>query len=337
MVVNGAAATPYTVPNGTPAGSYTIQAVYSGTSDFKPITATGTLTVGMATTMTVAVNTPATFSDSSQSVTLNATVTSQAGPVNEATVTFTVLNGTTAIGPAIRVPISSNGTASTSYPLSAGLAGKKYTIQAVYDGGPDFKTSTDKSHLLTVNPAATNVEAANQTTTFSTSAQMVTLTAMVGSPAGTVGEGSVTFTVLNGTQDVGTPTMGNVTGGSVMVNYTIPANEPVGSYTIQAVYNATADFSTSIDKTNVLTIGAAAPAFTTTLAATGPAAPGQLDRGGAGCPTRSPRHYGRPGEHLVVRAQGAPVEFPDQPRSARARPVSGRAAPAARSSSSHGR
>ena len=70
---------------------------------------------------------------------------------------------------------------------------------------------------------------------------MVPLTATVNSPAGTVGEGSVTFTVLNGTQDVGTPTTGNVAGGSVTVNYTIPANEPVGSYTIQAVYNATAE------------------------------------------------------------------------------------------------
>ena len=68
----------------------------------------------------------------------------------------------------------------------------------------------------------------------------------------------MTFTVLNGTQDVGTATTGNVAGGKVTVNYTIPANEPVGSYTIKAVYNGTAEFSTSIDKTHVLTIGAAA-------------------------------------------------------------------------------
>ncbi len=51
----------------------------------------------------------------------------------------------------------------------------------------------------------------------------MSLTATVTSPAGTVGEGYVTFTVLNGTTVIGKATMGNVAGGKASVNYKIPA------------------------------------------------------------------------------------------------------------------
>ena len=248
------------MPAGTPVDPYTIQAVYSGTADFKPVTATSTLTVGAATTTTAAVNKSTSYSESSQTVTLNATVTSTAGTVNEATVTFSVLSGSTVINGSVSVPISATGTASTQYTLPAGLAGGKYTIEAVYDGGPNFMTSTDKAHTLMVNPATgTTTAAANQTATFSTSAYTVMLNATVSNPAGTVGEGSETFTVLSGTNVIGTATTGYPAGGAVSVNYTIPANTPVGTYTIKAVYNGTLEFSSAIDNTHKLTINAAAP------------------------------------------------------------------------------
>jgi hypothetical protein len=225
------------------------------------------LTVSAAATTTASVNTSTTYSASSQTVSLSATVTSAAGTVNEATVTFTVLSGSTPIGPAISVAIA-NGAASTSYTLPAGLAGGKYTIKAVYDGGPDFKTSTDTTHTLMVNPAATTTAAANATATFSTAAQTVVLTATVTSAAGTVGEGSETFTVLNGTTVIGTATTGNVAGGAVSVNYTIPANTPAGSYTIKAVYNGTAEFLKATDMAHVLTISAAPAAAPAAITAT---------------------------------------------------------------------
>ena len=272
-VVNGAAGATYAVPAGTHANSYTIEAVYSGTANFKTATdTTHLLTVGAATTTIASVNTSTTFSASTQTVTLTAAVTSSGGTVNEATVTFTVLSGSTPIGPAVSVPISSGG-ASTSYTLPAGLSGSVYTIKAVYDGGTDFKTSTDTSHTLTVNPAATTTAAANVTTTFSSTAHAVTLTATVTSTAGTVGEGSETFTILNGTQVIGAATSGNLAGGKVSVSYTIPANTAAGSYTIKAVYNGTAEFLTAMDNSHVLTITAAtatpAAIAATNLASTG--------------------------------------------------------------------
>ncbi len=273
-VVNGAAGATYTVPAGTRAGTYTIEALYNGTVDFKPATDTAhVLTVGAAATTTSTVNTSTTYSASSRTVPLSATVTSSAGTVNEGTETFTVLNGSTPIGPAIGVAVS-NGAASTPYTLPAGLLGGKYTIKAVYDGGPDFNTSADITHTLTVNPAATTTAAANVTTTFSTSAHPVLLTATVTSPAGTVGEGSETFTVLNGTIVIGMATTGNLAGGAVSVNYTIPANEPVGTYTIKAVYNGTADFLTAIDMAHVLTIAAVGTAITTGITGTTPVSTG---------------------------------------------------------------
>ena len=267
-VVNGAAGTPYTVPAGTRAGTYTIQAVYSGRADFKSVTDTAVLTVGVAATTTFSINTSTTYRASSQTVPLTATVTSTAGTVNEASVTFTVLSGSTPIGPAVPVNVV-NGVASTSYTLSAGLMGGTYTIKAVYDGGADFNTSTDTTHTLTVNPAATTTTAANVTTTFSTSAQMVPLTATVTSPAGTVGEGSETFTVLNGTTVIGTATTGNVAGGTVTVSYKIPANTPVDNYTIKAVYNGTAEFLTATDEAHVLTIGVGGDVIIAPITGTG--------------------------------------------------------------------
>jgi hypothetical protein len=255
-VVDGAASASYTVPAGTRAGTYTIRAVYNGSADFQPATDTAhTLTVSPAATTSFAVNTSTTYSASARAVTLKATITSPDGTVNEGSVTFTVLSGSTSIGQRVTVPVV-NGVASGSYTLPAGLSGGTYTIKAVYDGGLDFATSTDTAHTLTVNPAPTTIAAANVTTKHSTSAQTVTLTAKVTSPAGAVGEGSVTFLILKGTTVIGTATTGNVVDGVVSVNYTIPANTPVGTYTIKAIYNGTAEFLAATEIANVLTITA---------------------------------------------------------------------------------
>ena len=54
-----------------------------------------------------------------QNVTLNATITSAAGTVNEGTETFTILNGTTVVGTPVTVNVAA-GAASASYVLPAG-------------------------------------------------------------------------------------------------------------------------------------------------------------------------------------------------------------------------
>ena len=88
------------------------------------------------------------------------------------------------------------GTASGSYTLPAGTSPGTYTIQAAYNGTPDFAGSSDSGHNLTVAAAATATAAANASTPFSEASQAVPLSATVTSPAGTVNEGTLTFTIL---------------------------------------------------------------------------------------------------------------------------------------------
>ena len=77
-VSNGVASVLYTLPPGTPPGSYTIQVVYSGSSSFAGSSDnTHTLTMVQAPTTTSASNATTDYSSSPQSVSLSATVTSE--------------------------------------------------------------------------------------------------------------------------------------------------------------------------------------------------------------------------------------------------------------------
>ena len=218
---------------------------------------TFTLTVQEPTT-TSASSVSTSFSSSAQSVTLNATVTSPAGTVNEGTVTFTVREGATVIGTPTTSGTVSGGAASVSYSLPAGTAVGTYTIQAVYNPGPDFEGSFDSTQTLTVSAASSTTSASSVSTSFSSSAQSVTLNATVTSPAGAVNEGTVTFTVKQGTTVIGAPTTsGTVSGGAASVSYTLPAGTAPGVYTILAVYNGATEFAGSVDSTHTLTIAGA--------------------------------------------------------------------------------
>jgi trimeric autotransporter adhesin len=262
-VVNGQASAVFTINAGTAAGQYTITAAYSGfgfTNSASTASSDGVLTISSpsnpASTTTTASNTTTAFSESNQNVTLTADVTSSGGPVNEGTVTFTVLQGSTVLGNAVTSGTVSNGQASASYLLPANAAPGTYTLSAVYNPGPDFNTSSDLSHTLTINNASTSITAANATATFNTSKQNVTLTADVTSGAGAVNQGTVTFTVLQGNTVVGSAvTSGAVNNGQASVSYALPANTATGTYTIDAAYNAGADFLGSSDTVHTLTIG----------------------------------------------------------------------------------
>ena len=154
-------------------------------------------------------------------------MTSAAGTVNEGTETFTILNGTTVIGTAVTVNVVS-GAASASYTLPAGTAGGTYTIQAVYNGTTDFLGFTDSTHHLTVSAAASATAAANASATFNSGAQTVALSATVTSAAGTVNEGTETFTILNGTTVIGSAVTVNVVSGAASGNYALPAGTAGG-------------------------------------------------------------------------------------------------------------
>ena len=166
-VSNGSASASYTLPAATAAGTFTIQAVYSGTASLTTSSDnTHTLVVSAAGTTTAATNATATFSASAQSVTLSATVTSPSGTVNSGTVTFTVLQGSTPVGTATTSATVSNGSASASYMLPAGTATGTYTIQAVYNGTASLTTSSDNTHTLVIGKATATVTLGNLTQTY---------------------------------------------------------------------------------------------------------------------------------------------------------------------------
>lgn len=258
-VTAGTASVSYALPAGTAGGTYIIQAIYNGSTDFAgSIDNTHTLTVTGGSTTTTASSAIVAYSSNSQPVLLSATVTSTGGTVNSGTVTFIVTQGATQIGTAAGPASVSGGTASATYTLPGGTGAGTYTVVASYTGAGGFTSSSDSAHTLTVSQAATTTTASNQTATFSSSSQVVTLSATVTSGAGTVNGGTITFILLSGGPPIGTPTTsGPVTGGSASVSYTLPAGTPAGAYNIQAIYNGSTNFTGSADGAHTLTVSGA--------------------------------------------------------------------------------
>ena len=185
---------------------------------------------------------------------LSASVTSAAGTVNGGTETFTILSGSTPVGTPVTVNVV-GGVASASYSLPPGTATGPYTIRDVYTGTSSFQNATDQTKTLTITAAASATVATAASTTFSTGIQSINLPANVTSTAGTVNEGTVTFTLLNGSTPVGTSVTANVSGGAASAGYLVPGGTVAGPYIIQATYHDTGNFSTSTDSTHDLVIG----------------------------------------------------------------------------------
>jgi hypothetical protein len=205
--------------------------------------------VGPGATAIATSNVTTTFLQFNQAVTLIADVTSDAGPVNEGTVKFTILQGgSTIIGVPQTSATVSNGVASVSYALPAGTVVGSYHIIAEFFPalGSEFTYSLDNSHVLTINPASTTTTVSNATAVFSASDQNVTLTANVISDAGPVFEGTVTFTISQNGTIIGTATTSNgVRNGVASVSYVLPGGTPPGTYIIDATYNPGPDFKAS--------------------------------------------------------------------------------------------
>ena len=263
-VSNGSVTADYTLPAGTPAGQYFIQAIYSGSLQFKPSSdSLHYLTINAATTNTTVGSASITFSSvSDQTLNFSAQVASTAGTINEGSITFTILSGGNPVGASVFASVSGNA-ASANYTLLKGTPGGTYQIQAVFTDPADFKTSTG-TNLLTASAAATSVMVSGSSAAFNEiSGEGTSLSASVNSAAGTINEGSVTFTILNGSTQVAGPFIMSVSNGAAGGNAFIPAGTAVGSYVIQAVYNGTASFAASLPASSMLTISAA----TTTTAA----------------------------------------------------------------------
>ena len=256
----------YTLPAGTLAKTYSIQASYGVGTNFSNSSDTAkTLTIQKASTTTLAVNATTVFDDAQQNVTLNASITSGGGAVNEGTVTFQIKDGGTNIGTAVTSSTVSSGAASVSYTLPANTTAKEFSIQASYSGGPAFLASSDNSKSLTVQEAATAIVAVNATTVYSDAQQNVFLNASVTSGGGIVNEGAVTFRILDGATLIGAQTTSStVSSGSVSVSYPFPGHATAKTYTIEALYSGGTNFAASSDSVQSLTVGKAS---TVTVAA----------------------------------------------------------------------
>ncbi len=191
----------------------------------------------LASTTTTAGNVSVPFSPNTQNVTLTANVTSSSGTVNEGTVTFTILQGSTVIGTATTSNTVNNGQASVSYALPTGLAAGTYTIDAVYNGGPDFTGSFDAAHALTVLLAPTvTTNPTNQTVTAGQSAAFTA--AANGNPTPTVQwqvrtSGEATWTDISGATSL-TLTLNNVSFSQNGNAYRAIFTNSVGSGTTTA-------------------------------------------------------------------------------------------------------
>lgn len=102
--------------------------------------------------------------------------------------------------------------------------------------------------------AATTTTVSDATAVFSTTDQSVTLTANVSATAGTVNEGTVTFTVRDASNAVvGSPVVGNVSGGVATADYILPGGTAPQSLTITGEFSGGPSTAASSD-TATLTV-----------------------------------------------------------------------------------
>jgi hypothetical protein len=251
---NGSAAT-CDAPTGLPVGQHTIQATYSGDSNYQSSSGTLPYQVNMATT-TITI-TPVPSSPSYlQPVTVNATVAGQYGGTPTGTATFTANSQPIPECPN-PVPLV-NGQAActtTSLPLGANTLGVNYS------GDGNFQMSSATAPI-TVSPATTTTGVTAMPPSPSSYNQDVMFTATVmgafgGSPTGTVSftadgmpipncTGLPLMSLKNGTgKRNGRGGKGQPQGNGSAATCDAPMGLPVGQHTIQATYSGDSNYQSS--------------------------------------------------------------------------------------------
>ncbi|GEM_PF-2624628 len=224
------------------------------------------------TTMTAAQN--ATASSGASTVSLSASVSSSSA-VNEGQVTFAVTDSNNnQVGNTVTANVT-NGAASGIFAIPSGAAAGPYIITAAYTDSAGAFAASQGTATLTITPAsaATTTTVSNASATFGTPG--VTLSSAVTSGAGTVGEGQITFTVTNSSnQPVGAPVAATVTNGAASGSFAIPSGTPVGSYTVTAAYTDSSGSFQGSSGTGTLII-AAAPTTTSISSSADPSVFGQ--------------------------------------------------------------
>jgi YVTN family beta-propeller protein len=133
----------------------------------------------------------------------------------------------------VSVISTATNTVTATIPVGAFPAGVAVNGTAAYVTNSGSGTV---SVITAQTSQGTTTAAGDATTAFPASSQNVALSATVTS-ASTVNEGTVTFTVLDSSDNpVGTATGGAVTNGSAAASYGLPAGLAAGTYRIDASY-----------------------------------------------------------------------------------------------------
>lgn len=225
-------------------------------------TSEAALSVTQPRAATKAADVSAVYSLTAQTVTLNATLNNtsvSSDTVDEGTVTFTVKNGSTSLG---SVPGTvSDGKASTTFNVPAGLTAGNYTIVVSYnDGQGHFTDNGDTNATLTIAPANVTTTASANAAIFNTAAQTLSLHATVDASNAnpSINEGNVTFTIRNGSARVAS-VQSNVNAGVANAAFTLPAGFAAGRYTLAVHYSDSRDnFTDTADNNAVLLLNPAA-------------------------------------------------------------------------------
>ena len=245
--VNLATNAPVFIPNYLKAGTHSITAQYSGTSNYAPSSSTPlTQTVNQDTTTTTVAALP---NPSSVGQTVNVTVgVNPAHNYGSSGGTVTLYDNGTSIGTAILSMASS-----VSFTFTGQTPGT-HTLTASYGGDSNLIASTSANFTQTVNPAATtnSLSLSSNATTYG---QSVTITSTIhpafsGSPTGTV-------TFLDGSTTLSTVAL---TSGSAQFT---TSSLSVASHSITAKYSGDSNFSASTSSPQTLTVN---PTPTTTTA-----------------------------------------------------------------------
>ena len=219
------------------AGSYSITAVYSGTTDYAGGTSPAITQVVDKASTTTALTSSLNPAEYGQSVTLTATVTAAHGGSVGGSVNF--MDGATNLGTG--TVNSSNVATLTLTTLSAGSR----SLTAVFSGSANDTGST--SPILTQVVKGATITTLASSLNPSDLGQSVTLTATVTAPLGGTPAGTVSF--INGGTTLGTGTL-NGSGHATFTTTTLCACQ----YALHAQYagNATFTGSTSADLSQIV-------------------------------------------------------------------------------------
>lgn len=251
-VRNSGTYVPFTLPGNTPAGDYTIVAIYGGGTDFQPSVSNTVLTIVPGTTIIkVSKVAKTTYSNSDQQVHLKAHVSSKPTTLITGMVTFTLSDD---LGNMIGTATSTSaaiGAAEVDYLVPGGTAAGTYQVTVDYEAAANFADSSNDSKFLTIAKARSATVASSAAATSATMEQFITLSAMVSSSAGMVDhQGTVTFTVILGRRIVVSTAPAEVVNGQASTTFALPGGTLPGRYKIKAVYSGNDDLLGSTDSTS---------------------------------------------------------------------------------------